>query len=201
MRIAPSIIYRMQNVKWSAGGKWSRERRDTLTSYRRAMANQDHQAILRKGVEAWNQWRSDDATLRPDLRGADLYAASLSEADPPRGGPHRGEPHRGEPQRGGPQRCRHWRSENRLDNLWKYEPQQPERNRHSSSSQSVHHRRRHPLRIGRGQHPGKILAGCWHPAGLHRLPSPVSSRRPDLVLFVFHQLLQQRRRVRSAPAP
>ena len=45
------------------------------------MANQDHQAILRKGVEAWNQWRSDDATLRPDLRGADLYAASLSEAD------------------------------------------------------------------------------------------------------------------------
>ena len=38
------------------------------------MANEDHLAILRKGVKAWNQWRFDNAELRPDLRGADLSA-------------------------------------------------------------------------------------------------------------------------------
>ena len=50
------------------------------------MANQDHRAILGKGVETWNQWRLDNETVRPDLRranlsGADLRRANLSEAD------------------------------------------------------------------------------------------------------------------------
>src|SRR5689334_10681713 len=41
------------------------------------MANQEHLDILAKGVEAWNQWRAQDAHLRPDLRDADLTASRL----------------------------------------------------------------------------------------------------------------------------
>ena len=55
------------------------------------MANQEHLEILRQGVETWNKWRLEHATIQPDLSNADLtdailiYAnlseAILSEAD------------------------------------------------------------------------------------------------------------------------
>jgi hypothetical protein len=60
------------------------------------MANNEHLAILQKGVPAWNQWRKDQPEVIPDLRraylrkldlsganfaGADLGKATLSKAD------------------------------------------------------------------------------------------------------------------------
>ena len=60
------------------------------------MANPEHLAKLKEGVEAWNQWREQNPEIRPDLRdailsgaqlpgahlgGADLYMTSLSEAN------------------------------------------------------------------------------------------------------------------------
>jgi uncharacterized protein YjbI with pentapeptide repeats len=49
------------------------------------MANPDHIAQLKKGVEAWNAWREDNPDIRPDLSqanlgGADLGGANLSKA-------------------------------------------------------------------------------------------------------------------------
>lgn len=32
------------------------------------MANEEHVAILKRGVEAWNQWRRENPDVRPDLR-------------------------------------------------------------------------------------------------------------------------------------
>ena len=50
------------------------------------MANEEHLAILEQGVEAWNKWRKENPTIRPDLSraklsGADLIWADLSGAD------------------------------------------------------------------------------------------------------------------------
>ena len=45
------------------------------------MANQQHIAILRKGVKVWNQWRKDHLHLEPDLSGADLVDVELPRAD------------------------------------------------------------------------------------------------------------------------
>jgi len=45
------------------------------------MANKEHLAILRQGVEAWNRWREKNPTIRPDLSVADLIRANLSGAD------------------------------------------------------------------------------------------------------------------------
>ena len=64
------------------------------------MANDEHVALLKQGVAAWNAWRDENPDIRPDLSGADLS----STGEPQRGEPQRGEPPRGEPQRGGPQR-------------------------------------------------------------------------------------------------
>ncbi len=36
------------------------------------MANPDHVAKLKEGVEAWNQWRKEDNRLQPDLSGLEL---------------------------------------------------------------------------------------------------------------------------------
>ena len=41
------------------------------------MADQAHLALLREGVEAWNEARPD----APDLTGADLTGANLHRAD------------------------------------------------------------------------------------------------------------------------
>jgi uncharacterized protein YjbI with pentapeptide repeats len=50
------------------------------------MANDEHVAILKKGVAAWNAWRDKNPDIRPDLRetnldGTDLRSANLIEAD------------------------------------------------------------------------------------------------------------------------
>lgn len=50
------------------------------------MANPEHLAKLKEGVEAWNQWRKENPEILPDLLGVDLSDAhlsriNLSEAD------------------------------------------------------------------------------------------------------------------------
>jgi uncharacterized protein YjbI with pentapeptide repeats len=36
------------------------------------MANNEHVAILKKGVETWHDWRRANPNISPDLSGADL---------------------------------------------------------------------------------------------------------------------------------
>src|SRR5258707_1202509 len=45
------------------------------------MANDEHVALLKQGVAAWNAWRDKNPNIRPDLSGADLIEADLGEAD------------------------------------------------------------------------------------------------------------------------
>ena len=47
----------------------------------RHLANPEHLAKLKEGVEAWNQWREQNRKIRPDLSGADLHGAGLSRAN------------------------------------------------------------------------------------------------------------------------
>lgn len=42
------------------------------------MANDEHLAILKQGIEVWNRWREENAEVRPDLSEADLSGADLS---------------------------------------------------------------------------------------------------------------------------
>jgi hypothetical protein len=57
------------------------------------MANDEHVALLKKGVAAWNAWRDDNPYIRPDLTGARLSRADLREANLSRAnvGPKTGE--------------------------------------------------------------------------------------------------------------
>jgi uncharacterized protein YjbI with pentapeptide repeats len=50
------------------------------------MANEEHLAILRQGVDAWNEWREENPDVRPDLREANLgkvnlFGVNLEKAD------------------------------------------------------------------------------------------------------------------------
>src|SRR4051794_8746007 len=45
------------------------------------MANKKHLALLKQGVEAWNQWRRENPEARPDLSQANLTGTHLVEAD------------------------------------------------------------------------------------------------------------------------
>ena len=45
------------------------------------MANEEHLAILRKGVDVWNAWRIAKPGYRPDLANADLREADLRKVD------------------------------------------------------------------------------------------------------------------------
>src|SRR2546428_571308 len=45
------------------------------------MANDEHVALLKKGVAAWNAWRDENPDIRPDLNGANLSAVDLSGAN------------------------------------------------------------------------------------------------------------------------
>ncbi len=45
------------------------------------MANPEHVAILKHGVDAWNKWRSTNDNVIPDLSEVDLEGATLSNAD------------------------------------------------------------------------------------------------------------------------
>ncbi len=42
------------------------------------MANEEHLAILRQGVEVWNQWRQKTSIIIPDLSGVNFSGADLS---------------------------------------------------------------------------------------------------------------------------
>ena len=44
-------------------------------------ANPEHLAILKQGVDAWNEWRKQNPDIRPDLSEADLNGAYLVQAD------------------------------------------------------------------------------------------------------------------------
>jgi uncharacterized protein YjbI with pentapeptide repeats len=44
------------------------------------MANEEHVARLKQGVEAWSRWREENPYVRPDLFEADLRWADLSGA-------------------------------------------------------------------------------------------------------------------------
>jgi hypothetical protein len=44
------------------------------------MANSEHLARLKEGVEAWNQWRESNPSVKPDLSEADLRGALLRGA-------------------------------------------------------------------------------------------------------------------------
>jgi hypothetical protein len=46
------------------------------------MANDEHVAILKKGVAAWNKWRNENPNIEADLGGADLGGADLGGANP-----------------------------------------------------------------------------------------------------------------------
>jgi hypothetical protein len=45
------------------------------------MANDEHVALLKQGVDAWNTWRDENPDIRPDLSNADLTGADLRQAD------------------------------------------------------------------------------------------------------------------------
>jgi uncharacterized protein YjbI with pentapeptide repeats len=45
------------------------------------MANDEHVAILKKGVDAWNAWRDENPDIRPDLSRANLRLGVLVGAD------------------------------------------------------------------------------------------------------------------------
>jgi hypothetical protein len=45
------------------------------------MANDEHVALLKKDVEAWNEWRDANPDVRPDFSGADLVNAHLGWGD------------------------------------------------------------------------------------------------------------------------
>jgi TIR domain/Pentapeptide repeats (8 copies) len=45
------------------------------------MANDEHVAMLKKGVKVWNKWRDENQSIQPDLRGANLAEANLAEAN------------------------------------------------------------------------------------------------------------------------
>jgi uncharacterized protein YjbI with pentapeptide repeats len=45
------------------------------------MANPEHLRILREGVEAWNKWRTEHSSIKPDLVEADLSGVNLSKAN------------------------------------------------------------------------------------------------------------------------
>ena len=45
------------------------------------MANPAHEALLRQGVDEWNDWRAQNGSVTPDLTGLRLTAAVLDGID------------------------------------------------------------------------------------------------------------------------
>ena len=45
------------------------------------MANPEHLAILREGVDKWNKWRAEHRSVHPDLSDASLEGEGLSEVN------------------------------------------------------------------------------------------------------------------------
>jgi hypothetical protein len=42
------------------------------------MANDEHVALLKQGMTAWNAWRDENPDVLPNLSGADLIGADLA---------------------------------------------------------------------------------------------------------------------------
>lgn len=53
----------------------------TPTPRNHPMADPEHLAILKQGVDAWNRWRQENPNTRPDLYRAHLIGAKLRRAD------------------------------------------------------------------------------------------------------------------------
>jgi hypothetical protein len=51
---------------------------DQVTTWEATMADEEHLAILRSGVEKWNAWREANPSVRPSLSGANLEGERLS---------------------------------------------------------------------------------------------------------------------------
>jgi uncharacterized protein YjbI with pentapeptide repeats len=47
------------------------------------MASDEHVALLKQGVTAWNAWRAENPDIRPDPDGANISGADLASADLP----------------------------------------------------------------------------------------------------------------------
>ena len=45
------------------------------------MANPEHLAILKHGVELWHRWQQEFPELTPDLQGSDMQSVNLAKAD------------------------------------------------------------------------------------------------------------------------
>src|SRR5262249_42979766 len=60
-------------VKREAEEEWAESKRGAGAS----MANNEHVAILKKGVDAWNEWRRENPNKLPDLIRVDLNRADL----------------------------------------------------------------------------------------------------------------------------
>jgi uncharacterized protein YjbI with pentapeptide repeats len=45
------------------------------------MPNNEHLALIKQGIDAWNNWRQQNDWIDPDLSGANLSGADLSGAD------------------------------------------------------------------------------------------------------------------------
>src|SRR5215831_15566981 len=54
-----------------------------------SMANDEHVALLDKGVATWNEWRDKNPDIRPDLSGANFFWGGPHWGGPPGGGPWR----------------------------------------------------------------------------------------------------------------
>ena len=70
-----------RSPRWGFFSRGQGRGRDELLDrrdYARSMANPEHVAKLKQGVEAWNRWRK----ANPDL-GADLKAGIASSPNPP----------------------------------------------------------------------------------------------------------------------
>jgi uncharacterized protein YjbI with pentapeptide repeats len=52
-----------------------------ISGGRRAVADDEHLALLRQGTAVWNEWRKRNRGIVPDLRGADLRDAKLRRAN------------------------------------------------------------------------------------------------------------------------
>jgi hypothetical protein len=40
------------------------------------MANPEHLEVLERGTQAWNMWRKDNPSIKPDFRWANLFGIS-----------------------------------------------------------------------------------------------------------------------------
>ena len=45
------------------------------------MANEEHVAILKRGVKAWNRWREQNREVEPDLREAPFAKGAQGKQD------------------------------------------------------------------------------------------------------------------------